>query len=51
MMRSRRKAGNGLFSGYKKAEEVARKKVVIELSGVGFQVSGKKNKKLKPHSL
>ena len=27
MMRSRREAGNGLFSGYKKAEEVARKKV------------------------
>jgi hypothetical protein len=32
MMRSRREAGNGLFSGYKKAEEVARKKVVIEVS-------------------
>jgi len=31
MMRSRREAENGLISGYKKAEEVARKKVVIEV--------------------
>jgi len=45
MTRSRREARNGLILGYKKAEEVARKKVVIEVSGVGFQVSGKKNKK------
>ncbi|MDH3556352.1 MAG: hypothetical protein OES18_10935 [Deltaproteobacteria bacterium] len=29
MMRSRREAGNGLSSGYKKAEEVARKKVAF----------------------
>gem|GEM_PF-5180022 len=29
MMRSRREAGNGLISGYKKAEEVARKKVTF----------------------
>jgi hypothetical protein len=34
MMRSRRQAGNGLFSGYKKAEEVARKKVVIEFEAI-----------------
>ena len=33
MMRSLREAGNGLISGYKKAEEVARKKVVTEVSG------------------
>ena len=32
MMRSRREAENGLISGYKKAEEVARKKVVTEVS-------------------
>jgi hypothetical protein len=32
MTRSRRQAENGLISGYKKAEEVARKKVVIEVS-------------------
>jgi len=36
-MRSRRQAGNGLFSGYKKAGEVARKKVVIEVSVFRFQ--------------
>ena len=29
MMSSRWEAGNGLFSGYKKAEEVARKKSCI----------------------
>jgi hypothetical protein len=34
MMRSRREAGNGLISGYKKAEEVARKKVVIECEAI-----------------
>jgi hypothetical protein len=45
MTRSRRQAEYGLFSGYKKAEKVARKKVVIEVSGVGFLVSGKKDKK------
>ena len=33
MMRSRRQAENGLISGYKKAEKVARKKVVTEVSG------------------
>jgi hypothetical protein len=32
MTRSRREAENGLILGYKKAEEVARKKVVIEVS-------------------
>jgi hypothetical protein len=39
MMRSRREAGNRLISGYKKAEEVARKKVVTEVSGFSVQVS------------
>jgi hypothetical protein len=39
MTRSRRQAGNGLISGYKKAEKVARKKVVIEVSGFSVQVS------------
>ena len=34
MMSSRWEAGNGLFSGYKKAEEVARKKVVIEFEAI-----------------
>jgi len=34
MMRSRREAGNGLISGYKKAEEVARKKVAIEFEAI-----------------
>jgi hypothetical protein len=34
MMRSLREAGNGLISGYKKAEEVARKKVVIECEAI-----------------
>jgi hypothetical protein len=39
MMRSRREAENGLISGYKKAEEVARKKVVTEVSVFRFQFS------------
>jgi hypothetical protein len=39
MIRSRQEAGNGLVSGYKKAEEVARKKVVSEVSGFSVQVS------------
>jgi hypothetical protein len=34
MKRSRLLEENGLISGYKKPEEVARKKVVIEVSGV-----------------
>ena len=34
MTRSRRQAGNGLVSGYKKAEEVARKKVVYEFEAI-----------------
>jgi hypothetical protein len=34
MTRSRRQAGNGLISGYKKAEEVARKKVAIEFEAI-----------------
>jgi len=36
MMRSRREAGNGLISGYKKAEEVARKKVVIKFNKLKY---------------
>jgi hypothetical protein len=32
MARSRREAKNGLILGYKKAEEVARKKVATEVS-------------------
>jgi hypothetical protein len=37
--RSRWQAENGLISGYKKAEKVARKKVVTEVSGFSVQVS------------
>ncbi|MGD8435139.1 MAG: hypothetical protein PVI73_13570 [Syntrophobacterales bacterium] len=36
MTRSHRQAENGLISGYKKAEQLARKKVLTEVSGVGF---------------
>jgi hypothetical protein len=34
MTRSRCQAGNGLISSYKKAEEVARKKVVYECEAI-----------------
>jgi len=40
MTRSRREAENGLISGYKKAEEVARKKVVYECATALHPLAG-----------
>ena len=39
MTRSRRQAENGLILGYKKAEEVARKKVVHECATVLYRLA------------